>query len=685
MKKIISVVLTLVMALSVLPAYAENTDESQGVLLSVKERIPDTLEFEEFQSSVMEGENFKVYSFDWHSESKNKSMSVTAYDNGIITGYRYYDKTGNNSQSKPSINKMLSDEAMKKAQKLANALNPMIGDKIRVEKMTDREDLFSDTYAFRLQRYENDIPVYGNIGYISVNSDGTQILRYNINYSYNITFDKPNGIIDENSVWNYYYENAGVDCLYTVDDENEKKARIVYAPGLSDNEFINALSGEVMPIWNDNYYGNSNSAMKEEFTADAEAGGGGSLCLYENELAKLEEIAGLKTSVEARKAIETNEILDIDKDLKFVSANLYKDMNSEEYYYYISYEANDGYTYKYANARLDAKTLDILYWKTRSEDYIKYRESYREKVYDEKWRTLAENALSMLTPKYFSQNTQYRSDEIEETNKFGYTRYINGIKFEPDTINIEINPENGKVWSFSINNTDIEFPLPDGIISEREAVQRLSEKSDMTLYHFTTAGKTGDKTALLGYKSENVGVIDAMSGEVGIKEDDENFNYTDISNHYAKNEIETLAKFGIGFDGDEYKPDEVITLNEYISLLVSALVYYSPITLKQDNKLTNEYMVACENGVISGDEKADEPLNRENAAIYMIRTLNLEEVAKLQSIYKPYFEDVTDNVGYISILGAMGVFNGDENGRFNPDKLLTRADAAIVIYNYLAR
>ena len=69
----------------------------------------------------------------------------------------------------------------------------------------------------------------------------------------------------------------------------------------------------------------------------------------------------------------------------------------------------------------------------------------------------------------------------------------------------------------------------------------------------------------------------------------------------------------------------------------------------------------------------------------MIRVLGIEEYAKLDKIYKPVFEDVNENVGYISILGAMGVFNGDENGLFNPDKNLTRADAAIVIYNYLSR
>ncbi len=54
-------------------------------------------------------------------------------------------------------------------------------------------------------------------------------------------------------------------------------------------------------------------------------------------------------------------------------------------------------------------------------------------------------------------------------------------------------------------------------------------------------------------------------------------------------------------------------------------------------------------------------------------------------IYKSVFPDVTHNIGYISILAGLGVFNGDEQGMFNPQNKLTRADAAIIIYNYLNR
>ena len=78
-------------------------------------------------------------------------------------------------------------------------------------------------------------------------------------------------------------------------------------------------------------------------------------------------------------------------------------------------------------------------------------------------------------------------------------------------------------------------------------------------------------------------------------------------------------------------------------------------------------------------------MTRENAAIMLIEAMGAGNYAKYNDIYVQPFADVTENKGYIGILAAMGVLSGDENGNFNPKRELTRAEAAIVIYNYLSR
>ncbi len=693
MKKVLSVVLVTIMLLSSMPVLAEETSEMQEVLLSVKERIMDTDDFKEFNSSVMESNGEKFYSFDWNTnvDDSYKSLSVTANDDGLILNYRYYDDVTNLYKPAPSLNKMSSDEALIKAQKLIDELNPAISGKIRLEKTNNTESLFDSTYRFDLQRYENDIPVYNDSGFVTVNNDSTQITRYSLNYTDGLSFENMDKVINVTDAWDYYYENAGAELEYRLRfKDKEKEIYLVYVPQLGTEEYIDARTGEVTPVWHRDYYyftQNYASGMNNKDMAVEE-----SARLSEIEIEKIEEVAGLRSAEDAQDVIKNNNILDFDNDLVLTSMNLYKDYSGEKYYYDLTFESQSDDIYKYASATVDAKTLEIIRWRARLDDYIKYHKDDSDKEIDKK--DVEEKALSTLkiiAPKYFKESSEYRLKGTDDnSNSLSYIRYVNDIKFSNDSVNIEINPESGKVWSFSINHTDAKFPLSEGIITEEKAIEKMSEKSKMTLYYFpmsNTEKATKADNAVLGYKNEYINEIDAFSGLIeDFGEESSKLTYSDISKHYAKKEIETLAKFGIGFEGAEFKPDDVITINEYITLLFSTFSNYTPIILKASNDVTYEYKEAARNGIIDVDKvNPDEPLTREDAAIYMIRIMGLEGVAKLDSIYKSVFKDVKENIGYISILGAMGVFNGDENGNFNPNKNITRADAAIVIYNYLSR
>ncbi len=98
------------------------------------------------------------------------------------------------------------------------------------------------------------------------------------------------------------------------------------------------------------------------------------------------------------------------------------------------------------------------------------------------------------------------------------------------------------------------------------------------------------------------------------------------------------------------------------------------------------YRNSVRNNIISEDERNDEAaVTRENAAIYMIRAMGAEDYAKYNDIYVTPFNDMTENKGYVALLSAMGVVNGDENGNFNPLHEITRAESVIMIYNYLTR
>ena len=78
-------------------------------------------------------------------------------------------------------------------------------------------------------------------------------------------------------------------------------------------------------------------------------------------------------------------------------------------------------------------------------------------------------------------------------------------------------------------------------------------------------------------------------------------------------------------------------------------------------------------------------MKRIDAAVYFINALELAEIASLPGIYNCPFTDVETKEGYVSILSGFGVVKGDGTGLFNPDRGVTRGEAAVMIYNYLAR
>jgi len=56
--------------------------------------------------------------------------------------------------------------------------------------------------------------------------------------------------------------------------------------------------------------------------------------------------------------------------------------------------------------------------------------------------------------------------------------------------------------------------------------------------------------------------------------EDKVLEYTDISDHYAKKQIEMMAEMGIGLEGPELKPDEKIKQKDFLLLISQVLGEY---------------------------------------------------------------------------------------------------------------
>lgn len=665
MKKFISVFSALAISLSALApaAFAENTDnDMQSVLESVKERVEIPAECTEFSSGTHTDYGVTSYDFTWRSddESAYKYVNVECFENGVIVSYSYASD-GYLYSSTPSIPAISNEEAKKNAEDFVKKLNPDFPYEVRIED-NNIGNLYNDGYEFNTQIYVNGIRFDDGTGYVSVNGKTGSVSSCSIGYV-PVEFPSVENAVSREDAEKSYSEKLGLKMIYRTytDGDGQETAYPVYVQKSDYGKYINALTGEVTDFIGDtrkySAYSSAGTAMAEDAAADKG--------LSEQEIRELENISGLISKADIEKQLRNNKTLSIPDSVSVASIDLSKRYNTDAYIYSIIMSGGENYIYITA----DAQTGEIL-------SYNRYGgENETELTYQN------DKALNALAG---DKAKEYAFDEGEQR----YVRYVNGIEVQSDVANAVYSGET--LTRYSISYTDTEFPPLDNVMSVSDAEKIMFDKDGYEMVYMLSIQESSVE-AVPVYKHNTVSInpftgkyVDYKNEEVS--EDDGTIEYSDISGHYAEKCINELAYYGIGFEGGEFRPDDNITQKDFLSLLTS--VYRSGIIVLKDNAEQADYVYrnAVRNSIISEEERDDNSaVTREKAAIYMIRAMGAEDYAKYNDIYVSPFEDVTENKGYISLLSAMGVVNGDGNGKFNPKSEITRAESIIMIYNYLTK
>ena len=172
-------------------------------------------------------------------------------------------------------------------------------------------------------------------------------------------------------------------------------------------------------------------------------------------------------------------------------------------------------------------------------------------------------------------------------------------------------------------------------------------------------------------------------------------NFTDITNHWAKNSIETLANKGIisGYRDGTFKPDAPLTRAEFATMLIKAfpqlLDSREPLQFKDVPSNFWAYSViqkTYSTGFMSGYEdqsfKPQQNIPRVQALVSLVKGLNYEPS---QSIIKTLNQSLNDgkdipNYAKNAIAAAIEfglVVNYPEVKLLNPNKPATRAEVAV--------
>ncbi len=683
MKKLLSAVLAGTMMMSAMSVVFADS-ELETVVKGVKSKLDIPENLTEFNVSTGTDDGEKEYFLNWsvkdedrdNEEYQNQFLNyyvTTTKDAEIKSIYANYNYKDWNNSIVPSFSK---DEAVKFGEQFLKNLG--------VDAVLDYVDANSSSYSLSYKHMENGIEVVDDGINMEVEklNDKLYVTNYNCDWS-DIDAKVPENAMGEDGFKKYISENSPLELNYH-DVYNRKRGQILqYSVNKGENTYFDAQTGEQVEksydIW---LAGNEGAAG----SMDASAGGANKE-LTEMEIAEIAKVNNLISGEELEKYIKSIDELGIAADLTMASEGI----RNYDGAYYADINLADKDKKNFANVEINAQTKEILSFYRYSID--KEDKPAETPLTDEQVQSGKTKVDEFLKKYYGDKYAQLKYEDCEKSNiddnlishnvTYQYCRTINGVPYYNNTVRINYNVDTGKIEYLYFNWRELkDIPSADGAISLEKATENL-----LALPVKQVWVKNSDKKYVLAYTFDGETNFDAKTGEnmkYNGKPVDVKFGgYTDIDGHWAKDMANALADADIYLDGTEFKPEMSITQYEYLRLLAMSEKYI-------DINEEDIYNYAISRKIISKDEKNPTAvLTKEQAVKYLLKARGYSEVAELQGIFKTGFADENaigaDSMGYVAIAKGLGIVTGDENGNFNPQKELTRAEAVSVIYKAFVR
>lgn len=505
--------------------------------------------------------------------------------------------------------------------------------------------------------------------------------------------------------------------LEYVRDKDTEKAVLRYLPEDRHEFYVDAASGELVDLtllreelWKEGAVsgGSENDMATAESAAPAAEAPEASLSREELEgIAKLEGV--LSADELDRKARAWSE-LGLD-GYERSAANFSIDREDDTVTVRLAYAKKDGEDISRRNVTLDAKTGDLL----SVYGYRPYDPDATAKLTQEAAQAKAEAFLKALWPGQLTKTELYRADPAAEkgdpTFSFVFAQKANGYFFPENSLNVRIDGMDGTV--LGLNRTfdeDIALDSPEGLVSMDAAVDAWAAGYPMELSYIAVPVRLdllGDEVLPLlnaGYRyfdalkpgyglswGENgYDGVDAKTGKLvpWERHTPDAVTYGDLSGHWARTALEELAEYRVGWLGGKARPDAALTQLDLIALLASADGYlYNP---SEEGAADDLYQYAYRQGLLTKAERNDtRKVNRLELVKLLLDSLGYKTAANLRGIYRCDFTDAGaltgSALGYAALAQGLGMVSGDSTGRFAPDRAATRAEAAVMLWQYLRR
>ncbi|MNW56492.1 Endo-1,4-beta-xylanase A precursor [compost metagenome] len=169
----------------------------------------------------------------------------------------------------------------------------------------------------------------------------------------------------------------------------------------------------------------------------------------------------------------------------------------------------------------------------------------------------------------------------------------------------------------------------------------------------------------------------------------------DINEHWSEETIRKFIRLGIitGYEDHTFKPDAEMTRSEFaviISRVFNIQGSGSPVVLTDiseswaKDEIERLASIGLITGYGDGTFRPNAPISREEMVVILSRIVNLSDVPMDDS--QGQFTDLSSSYAADEIRDAAkaGIITGKGDGRFNPKNKATRAETLHIIYNVLS-
>ena len=724
-KRLLTLALALVMLVSLtVPAAAAQTadDRLAAVTASVKKTLAlDTEMYTSFYGDLAEDLLAPSWYLEWSGDAG--SLSVSATEEGKILSCYLYESTGERSSDTfaPSFPAGDLTAAKAAAQKFLNKVLGK-GETFTIEERQVR--LGATAYRFRGEILLNGLPA-GMSYSISVRCEDNVITSFNrddINGVVMGGIPSAKAAVTAENAKNTLRSTLDLRLEYVLREDGSRQAVLRYLPESGDEYYVDGVTGTLVNL----------TELAQNVDKGMSGMGGAANDSVEEESAAADSVTGSLSQAEQAGADKLKGVLDketLDRKARAISA--------------LGLDAYTLSTVNYAAARENAEEIEhevtatLRYgrqvegnsWRRTVTVDAKTGELIR--VYSSAWmpetgvergvsaetaRKTADTFLKQLCSKQYDKTELYNSsDALENENRvshsFTFAQKENGYFYPGNSIYVSVDATDGSISAYEKYFDDsVTFEDPSGIITKDLALDawlntytvqlgyvRVPAAVDYSKPEYEALRDYGIAylyKLVLGYSLEREDYLQGIDAKTGraVKpfwsSEDSGITYDDVSGHWAQAEIETLAKYGVGYTGGRFAPNQALKQIDLMALLASTEGYL----YDADNETAADelYEYAYNLGLLrKADRNDSKVLTRTETVRIILDAAGYGSVAQLEGIFRTKFADDADipkaDYGYAALAQGLGMVSGDASNRFLPNAAATRAQAAVMLYNLMSR